>query len=202
LWAVSISMFFFTAFLSRTSPADLGNRRGRPLSWWQTGTATECIRRLSAVRSLIYRFTQSDYLLFLCISTPPPFYFLSTFVDLLYLLVCICILSCITMFNSWEWCIRALAVRQQALDSTRRTQNANRCAGRDVVLIGSVEENGSDMYRCSLIITVFHLCVGLATLPPSVSQLSRSVVPNLWYAYPWGYAADRLGYANIILVIS
>jgi hypothetical protein len=22
---------------------------------------------------------------------------------------------------------------------------------------------------------------------------SRAVVPNLWYAYPWRYAADRLG---------
>jgi hypothetical protein len=24
-------------------------------------------------------------------------------------------------------------------------------------------------------------------------QSGRSVVTNLWYAYPWGYIADRLG---------
>jgi hypothetical protein len=24
------------------------------------------------------------------------------------------------------------------------------------------------------------------------SEWSRPVVPNLWYEYPWGYAADRL----------
>jgi hypothetical protein len=27
----------------------------------------------------------------------------------------------------------------------------------------------------------------------SCTRQARTVVPNLWYAYPWGYAADRLG---------
>jgi hypothetical protein len=26
-----------------------------------------------------------------------------------------------------------------------------------------------------------------------IFQLHRSVVPNLWYTYPWWYAADLLG---------
>jgi hypothetical protein len=30
-------------------------------------------------------------------------------------------------------------------------------------------------------------------LPSSVRRLYRPVVPNLWYAYSWEYAADRLG---------
>jgi hypothetical protein len=37
-----------------------------------------------------------------------------------------------------------------------------------------------------------------------LSASSRAVFPNLWYAYPWGYAGDRfgLGYAKIILVMA
>jgi hypothetical protein len=34
--------------------------------------------------------------------------------------------------------------------------------------------------------------VGLTSLPPSVSRLSRPVVLNLWYEYPWRYAEARL----------
>jgi hypothetical protein len=44
---------------------------------------------------------------------------------------------------------------------------------------------------CSLLteeICVFHTVLTItATVPPT------PVVPNLWYAYPWGYVADRLG---------
>jgi plasmid stability protein len=39
------------------------------------------------------------------------------------------------------------------------------------------------------------LRVRIATSPPSVSLLSRAVVSNLWYAYPWEYA-------KIILVMA
>jgi hypothetical protein len=35
--------------------------------------------------------------------------------------------------------------------------------------------------------------IKLTNSPPSVSRLSTPVVSNLCYAYPWGYAADRLG---------
>jgi hypothetical protein len=39
----------------------------------------------------------------------------------------------------------------------------------------------------------------MAVSPPPVSRLFRTVVPNLWYAYPWGYAVERLGvYENNI----
>jgi hypothetical protein len=27
----------------------------------------------------------------------------------------------------------------------------------------------------------------------TLAAWSKAVVPNLWYAYSWGYAADRLG---------
>jgi hypothetical protein len=38
-------------------------------------------------------------------------------------------------------------------------------------------------------------CVGLINLPQSESRLSRPVIPNLWYEYPWGTRLTSWGFA-------
>ncbi|GBL78929.1 hypothetical protein AVEN_48901-1 [Araneus ventricosus] len=48
----------------------------------------------------------------------------------------------------------------------------------------------SDLSTRAIAVTVIQCTLVLGLRP------SRAEVPNLWYAYPWGYAEDQLGYTN------